>query len=133
RNDVGQLGNGTADTNQHPSPAKIQLDNNGVPFTNLVMGAARDWHNIAVKADGSVWQWGANDQGQCGDNTQIDRWRPVQVQGLGLRVGLALNIRPGAQAGQLELTWSSAAGEFFNLEYSPSLAAGFNTTLATNV
>src|SRR5439155_23549901 len=84
-----QLGNGTADGAgnyiPHPLPARIQLDNNGTSFSNLVMVAARDWHNIAVKSDGSVWQWGANDQGQCGDNTTIDRWRPVQVTGLGPR------------------------------------------------
>jgi alpha-tubulin suppressor-like RCC1 family protein len=136
RNDVGQLGNGAADGAgnylPHTLPAKIRLDNNGVPFTNIVTVAARDWHNIAFKADGSVWQWGANDQRQCGDNTQIDRWRPVQVSGLGPRVGLPLRIQPTAQAGQLALTWTSAAGEFFNIEYATNLSAGFITTL-TNV
>ena len=95
RNDVGQLGNGTADSSQHPLPAKILLDNNGNGFSNVVLMAARDYHNIVVKTDGSIWQWGANDQGQCGDNTTVDRWRPVQVSGLGPRVGLPLNIKPG--------------------------------------
>ena len=70
RNDVGQLGNGTADGAgnyiPHPLPARVQLDNYGASFSSIVMVAARDWHNIAVKSDGSVWQWGANDQGQCG-------------------------------------------------------------------
>jgi alpha-tubulin suppressor-like RCC1 family protein len=137
RNDVGQLGNGTADGANnyipHTLPTKIQLDNNGLPFTNIVMVAARDWHNIAVNADGSVWQWGANDQGQCGDNTQVDRWRPVQVSGLGARVGLALSVRPSAQPGKVDLSWSSAAGEFFNVEYTTNLAAGFTMTVFTNV
>jgi alpha-tubulin suppressor-like RCC1 family protein len=64
RNDTGQLGNGTSDANPHPFPATIPLDNYGAGFSNIVMVAARDWHNISVKADGSVWQWGANDQGQ---------------------------------------------------------------------
>src|SRR5207245_6594636 len=73
RNDVGQLGNGSSDGAgnylPHPVPATVQLDNYSAGFSNVVKVAARDWHNIAVKADGSVWQWGANDQGQCGDNT----------------------------------------------------------------
>jgi alpha-tubulin suppressor-like RCC1 family protein len=137
RNDVGQLGNGSADGAgnyiPHPLPARIQLDNNGVGFSNIVMVAARDWHNIAVKADGSVWQWGANDQGQCGDNTSIDRWRPVQVSGLGPRVGLPLKIRPSAQPGHFDLIWASTNGEFFNVEYATNLAAGFTATLLTNV
>ncbi len=137
RNDVGQLGNGTADGAgnyiPHPIPARIQLDNNGAGFSNIVMVAARDWHNIAVKSDGSVWQWGANDQGQCGDNTTIDRWRPVQVSGLGPRVGLPLKIQPSAQPGYADLSWTSATGEYFNVEYSTNLAAGFTALLLTNV
>lgn len=137
RNDVGQLGNGTADGANnyipHPLPAKIQLDNNGTPFTNIVMVAARDWHNIVVKADGSVWQWGANDQGQCGDNTQIDRWRPVQVSGLGPRVSLPLKIQPGLQPGFADLSWNSATGEYFTVEYSTNLLTGFTGIVQTNI
>jgi alpha-tubulin suppressor-like RCC1 family protein len=137
RNDVGQLGNGSADGAgnylPHPVPAKIQLDNNGAGFSNIVLVAARDWHNIAVKSDGSVWQWGANDQGQCGDNTTIDRWRPVQVSGLGPRVGLPLMIQPGAQPGYIDLAWSSATGEYFSIEYSTDLRGGFTGILLTNI
>ena len=97
------------------------------------MVAARDWHNIAVKAVGSVWQWGANDQGQCGDNTTIDRWRPVQVTGLGARVALPVKFQPGVQTGQFDLRWSSATGEFFNVECATNLAAGFTVLLLTNI
>ncbi len=50
-----------------PFPAKILTDKFGNGFSNIVMASARDYHNIAVKADGSVWMWGANDQGQCGE------------------------------------------------------------------
>jgi hypothetical protein len=133
RDDTGQLGNGTASVSTNPLPAKILLDNNGNGFSNIVMMAARDYHNIAVKADGSVWQWGANDQGQCGDNTTIDRWRPVQVAELGARVGLPLKIQPNIQPGQVDLSWASATGEFFNVECTTNLAAGFTALLLTNV
>ena len=95
--------------------------------------AARDYHNIAVKADGSVWQWGANDQGQCGDNTTVDRWRPVQVIGLGPRVGLPLRIQPGAQPGYADLSWSSATGEFFTIEYATDFPDGFTGIIQSNI
>lgn len=133
RNDTGQLGNGTADSSQHPLPAKILLDNGGNSFTNIVMMAARDYHNIAIKADGSVWQWGANDQGQCGDNTTVDRWRPVQVSGLGPRVGLPLRIQLGAQLGYADLSWSSATGEYFTIESATDFPSGFNGIVQTNI
>jgi alpha-tubulin suppressor-like RCC1 family protein len=137
RNDVGQLGNGSSDGAgnfvPHPIPAKIQTDNYGVGFSNIVMVAARDWHNIAVKADGSVWQWGANDQGQCGDNTTTDRWRPVQVNGLGPRVGLPLTIQPNPQPGFANLSWTSSTGAFFTIEYTTNLSAGFANTVQTNI
>jgi alpha-tubulin suppressor-like RCC1 family protein len=133
RNDTGQLGNGTADSSQHPLPARIQLDNTGNPFTNIVLMAARDYHNIAIKADGSVWQWGANDQGQCGDNTTSNRWRPVQVSGLGPRVGLPLKIQPSAQPAYADLSWSSATGEFFTIEYATDFLSGFTGVVQTNI
>jgi hypothetical protein len=134
KNDVGELGNGTANTNANPFPAKILTDKFGNTFSNVVMMAARDYHNIAVKADGSVWMWGANDQGQCGDGTQNDAWRPVPVVGLGARVPLTLNIARGAP-GFANLSWSCSTGQFFNLEFSTNSTGGFiswqNNVLAT--
>ena len=125
-NDVGELGNGTANTNPNAFPAPILTDKFGNSFSNVVMMAARDYHNIAVKADGSVWMWGANDQGQCGNGTQNDTWRPTPVVGLGARVPLQLNISNGAP-GFANLSWSCSTGEFYNVELSTNLLQGFVT------
>jgi alpha-tubulin suppressor-like RCC1 family protein len=132
RNDVGELGMNSADTNAHPLAVKIPTDKFDNLFSNVVMMAARDYHNIAVKADGSVWMWGANDQGQCGDGTQHDAWRPVPVVGLGARVPLPLNVAAGSP-GFANLSWSSATGQFFNVEFSTNLAKGFAGTLQSNL
>lgn len=34
---------------------------------------------FAVKQDGTLWAWGANDRGQLCDGTAIDRLSPVKV------------------------------------------------------
>jgi alpha-tubulin suppressor-like RCC1 family protein len=36
-------------------------------------------HTVAIRADGTLWSWGWNGNGQLGDGTQIDRHSPVQV------------------------------------------------------
>ena len=66
-NDRGQLGIGTT-TNQ-VSPAKV-LDPQSErdrPFSNVKAVAARGLMSLALRADGSVWAWGANDRGQLGE------------------------------------------------------------------
>ena len=131
-NDLGELGNGTTNAIANPFPAKILTDTFGNPFTNVVMMAARDYPNIAVKADGSVWMWGANDQGQCGVGNTNSVWQPSPVISLGPRVGLPLYAAI-SQPGFVDLSWSSSTGQFFNVESSADLAAGFTTTLLTNV
>jgi alpha-tubulin suppressor-like RCC1 family protein len=134
-NDVGELGNGTADnqTTAHPVPSLVPTDKFGAGFSNVVMMAARDYHNIAVKADGSVWMWGANDQGQCGDGTTSDDWRPVPVVGLGARVALPLNLQTGTQPGNADLRWNTSTGEFFSIECSTNLAKGFTGVIQSNI
>ena len=44
--------------------------------------AASGFHGLAVREDGSVLAWGANDSGQLGDGTKSGRRRPVAVDGV---------------------------------------------------
>ncbi len=36
-------------------------------------------------------------------------------------------------AGYADLSWSSATGEYFSVEYAPDLLNGFTTTLQSNI
>ncbi len=132
-NDSGELGNGTTNAVANPVPAKILLDTFGNSFSNIVMVSARDYHNIAVKADGSVWMWGANDQGQCGNGATNSTWQPTPVVGLSARVSLPLNLAASAAPGNVDLTWASATGEYFSVQSSTNLADGFTSTLQSNI
>lgn len=53
-------------------------------FKNIVAINAGDYHSLALKADGTVWAWGANDNGQLGigDRLITGNIVPVQVPGL---------------------------------------------------
>jgi len=44
--------------------------------------AARYYHGLALKSDGTVWAWGMNDVGQLGDGHNVNRSTPVQVMNL---------------------------------------------------
>jgi Regulator of chromosome condensation (RCC1) repeat len=49
--------------------------------TGFVSVDASIWRTVALKADGSVWSWGVNQQftGVVGDGTLVQRYAPVQV------------------------------------------------------
>ncbi len=40
---------------------------------NAVAISAGTYHSLALKAEGTVWAWGWNSNGQLGDNTTTDR------------------------------------------------------------
>jgi len=126
-NDVGELGNGATNALANPLPARVLVDKFGSGFSNVVMISARDYHNIALKADGSVWMWGANDQGQCGVGTTNSVYLPSPVVGLGPRVPLPLRVEKSLQPGAVDLTWTSGLGEYFAIEYTTNLLNGFVT------
>jgi alpha-tubulin suppressor-like RCC1 family protein len=76
RNYNGQLGIGTADQDPHPLPVKVP------PFGNggwVVAVQTPDWHSLALRSDGTLWGWGANDHGQLGNDTTTDSYSPAPV------------------------------------------------------
>ena len=72
RNDDGQLGDGTSLSRPRMTPA-LGLG----PVLDVALG---DRHTCAIlKADGTVWCWGANESGQLGDGTTAAHERPAPV------------------------------------------------------
>lgn len=47
-------------------------------FSMIASGASAD-HMLGIQNDGTLWAWGANNSGQLGDGTIIDKNIPVQV------------------------------------------------------
>jgi hypothetical protein len=84
-----------------------------------------EMHNVALKSDGTVWAWGWNAFGQLGNGTTNATLQPTPVVGLGPRVGLPLTVAANALPGFVDLSWSSATGEYFSVECSTNLASGF--------
>ena len=51
-----------------------------VASAQVVMGGP--FNTVVLKADGTVWGWGYNANGQLGNGTSFDSYTPVQVKGL---------------------------------------------------
>ena len=71
-NAYGQLGNGIYNGTV-VYPEKIDS------LSNVVKISAAAYTAVALKADGSVWTWGRNNQGQLGNGTTNNTNVPVQV------------------------------------------------------
>ncbi len=78
-NDYGQLGDGTHENNKF-SPTQVGS------ATNWKAVSAGHYHSLALKNDGTLWSWGANEYGQLGDGNhgsgeghQYDRHSPARV------------------------------------------------------
>ncbi len=72
-NSNGQLGDGTF--NNRTRPVRVGSGFSAIAAGGDVFGG----HGVALKADGSLWSWGRNDQGQMGDSQFASRVVPVQV------------------------------------------------------
>jgi alpha-tubulin suppressor-like RCC1 family protein len=73
-NSNGQLGDNT--TTERDVPTAVQQG--PVTFTSITTGRL---HTCGITGAGAVWCWGANGNGQLGDNTTTDRHTPVAVGG----------------------------------------------------
>jgi len=85
----GQLGDGPAhDAGPEDCSARdeVLVEVEGIDDAVMVRTMGRSV--FAVRGDGTVWAWGANDRGQLGDGTTTDRDAPVRVPGLSQVVDL---------------------------------------------
>src|SRR5437899_3957423 len=85
-NSNSELGNGTSSsvTNSFPYPTQVTNMNNAVAI------AAGLGHSLAVAADGKMWVWGYNEEGELGTGTTGDEyWVPIQLPGLSNMVSVA--------------------------------------------
>ncbi|GAB3831667.1 T9SS type A sorting domain-containing protein [Hymenobacter jeollabukensis] len=71
-NTLGQSGNGQAGDYQF-SPVQT-----GVGAVWQSVGAGQT-HTVAIRQDGTLWAWSANNIGQLGDGTTTNRLAPVQI------------------------------------------------------
>jgi hypothetical protein len=75
-NGYGSLGDGTNTTRKSP----VQI---GSYSWKMVVGSAYYGAFAAIRSDDTLWTWGANYNGQLGDNTGTNRNSPVQISGGG--------------------------------------------------
>jgi alpha-tubulin suppressor-like RCC1 family protein len=89
----GELGIGSQ--NPPSSNVPIQVVGTGGPGTclpSIVAIGSRGYHALALASDGTVYAWGMNANGECGDGSTANAQpTPVQVQGLPPSPILAVN------------------------------------------
>eukprot|EP01034_Spumella_vulgaris_P039120 gene39120-48314_t len=71
-NTSGQLGNGDATGANLTAPVQIGTQS----WASISAGGS---HSAAIRADGTLWTWGSNSNGQIGNNTLLDQIAPVQI------------------------------------------------------
>lgn len=71
-NQFGGLGNGS--TSSRSTPGETETGG-----TNWKSIATSGRHCAAIKTDGTLWTWGDNSSGQCGDGTTVSKSSPSQT------------------------------------------------------
>ena len=87
-NDAGELGNGKQFIGSNV-PVKASK------LTNVVAVAAGAYFSLALKGDGRVWAWGANEEGRLGNGSFDGSDVPVAVSNLTGVVGIAIGVVHG--------------------------------------
>jgi alpha-tubulin suppressor-like RCC1 family protein len=75
-NSFGQLGINLGTTLSRSSPVSVV---GGI--TDWTQIAAGNYHNLALRSNGTLWAWGNNGSGRLGDTTTTARSSPISVVG----------------------------------------------------
>lgn len=92
-NGSGQLGQNTADNNQHPLPVQVKVSPGTDNLTSVSQISASGQSVLAIKVDQTLWAWGYN----CGDGTS-SKFVAIQVKD-SLGTGYLTNIVSVAAGG----------------------------------
>ncbi|MBF0450216.1 MAG: hypothetical protein HQK75_05900, partial [Candidatus Magnetomorum sp.] len=87
----GQLG----DNSITPKSTPVQVvDSDGIGYLEDIIAIdAGDRHSLALKSDGTVWAWGANNSGELGQNSNSPSYQQIPVQVYGINgIGKLTNI-----------------------------------------
>ena len=72
----GRLGDNTSTITSRTSPVQVVGG-----FADWISASAGGSHSLGLRANGSLWAWGFNGNGQLGDDTLTTRSSPVSVVG----------------------------------------------------
>ena len=127
-NRYGQLGDGTTEDRGTPGPVSILTD-------VAAMAAICGESVLAIKADGTVWGWGANGSGQLGVQTRGNLSTPEKVLNLTDVVAVATGYFHSLALKRDGTVWasggvSSSPTQVSTLTGVVAVAAGFQHSLA---
>ena len=130
RNDAGQVGNGTISPAQD-TPVQV------TGLTGVTKVSAGFRFSLALRSDGTVRAWGANQLGQLGNGTTVNSSVPVKVTGLSKVTAISagadssLAARPGATTTSVLAWGGNSSGQLgdgtLTNRTTPKLVSGINT------
>ncbi|MBI3486036.1 hypothetical protein HY025_03785 [Candidatus Daviesbacteria bacterium] len=121
-NNVGQLGNGSTDSNDHLVPG--QVSNIG----GVTQVSAGGTTSLALKSDGTIYGWGNNAYGQLGDNSTTNRTTPVRAGTIS--TGVEISAADGSDSYAVlsdGTVWDWGYGGYFTGCLGNGLNYDFNT------